>query len=385
MHLPTLSPLRISSLCVGAALLSLTSCGHAHETTDADDEKHSDAVGEIHFSKEQIKAAGLQTETVSAAPFQRVIKAGGQLQAPAGDEHTVVATAAGIVAYAKSGLVEGSAVRSGEALMRLSAKDLQEGDPVVKADIAYEAALKAYQRAQRLVADKIISEREMEEIKANYEAARADHEAQNAHRSAGSVTVGAAISGYVKRLLVAPGEYVAVGQPLAVVTSTRRVQLRVMVPERYYSLLGQVTTAHFTTSVDGTNVYRLSDLNGRLVSYGKSVADGTAFIPVVFEFDNVGDFLPGSGAEVYLLGAAGAPVLSVPLTALTEEEGLYFVYVQVDDDGFMKRQVTLGQSDGERREVLSGLKSGERVVTRGAYRVKMAASASSAVPHSHNH
>jgi multidrug efflux pump subunit AcrA (membrane-fusion protein) len=71
-------------------------------------------------------------------------------------------------------------------------------------------------------------------------------------------------------------------------------------------------------------------------------------------------------------------------SALTEEQGLYFVYVQIQPDAFLKRQVTLGATNGERTEVTSGLAVGEKVVTRGAVNVKLA-SASGSIPEAHHH
>ena len=64
----------------------------------------------------------------------------------------------------------------------------------------------------------------------------------------------------------------------------------------------------------------------------------------------------------------------------------YHVYVQVKGEkgAFMKREVTLGQDNGERVEIVSGLKAGEQVVARGAYQVKLA-SASGIIPEGHNH
>ena len=50
----------------------------------------------------------------------------------------------------------------------------------------------------------------------------------------------------------------------------------------------------------------------------------------------------------------------------------------------VKREVKIGQTDGVRTEILSGLKAGECIVTEGAYQVKLAAS-SSAIPEGHNH
>ena len=77
--------------------------------------------------------------------------------------------------------------------------------------------------------------------------------------------------------------------------------------------------------------------------------------------------------------------ITVPLTALTEEQGTKFVYVQVEPEAYVRREVKTGQSDGCRVEITDGLKAGEKVVAKGAYMVKLA-SASNAIPgHTHNH
>ena len=95
--------------------------------------------------------------------------------------------------------------------------------------------------------------------------------------------------------------------------------------------------------------------------------------------------LPGSYVEVFLLSSEMPDVLSLPVTALTEEQGLYFIYLQLDEEGYKKQEVTLGANNGKDVQILTGLKAGDRVVTKGAYQVKLA-SASNAIPaHSHEH
>ena len=154
--------------------------------------------------------------------------------------------------------------------------------------------------------------------------------------------------------------------------------------ERYYSALKQVTSANFKTPYDN-RVYELEQLKGRLLSYGKTSGDTSFYLPVVFEFDNCGDMVPGSFVEVYLLGTPRTGVISLPWSAITEEQGLNFVYLQLDADCYRKQEVKLGASDGSRVEILSGLKGGEKVVTQGAVHVKLA-SASNAIPaHTHQH
>jgi multidrug efflux pump subunit AcrA (membrane-fusion protein) len=72
------------------------------------------------------------------------------------------------------------------------------------------------------------------------------------------------------------------------------------------------------------------------------------------------------------------------VSAVTEEQGLTFVYWRLDEEGYRTQEVSLGESNGDRVQVLSGLRPGERVVTRGVYQVKLAA-VSSVMPEGHSH
>ena len=95
--------------------------------------------------------------------------------------------------------------------------------------------------------------------------------------------------------------------------------------------------------------------------------------------------MPGAFVETYVLTGGRGDVLSVPVSALTDEQGLSFVYVQTDPSCYERREVHTGRSDGSRVEIKSGLAAGERVVVEGAVQVKLA-SASTAIPaHTHSH
>ena len=92
--------------------------------------------------------------------------------------------------------------------------------------------------------------------------------------------------------------------------------------------------------------------------------------------------IPGSFVEIYLISSPQRDVLTVPLSAVTEDQGVHFVFVQLDDEGYAKREVKLGADDGRNVRVLSGLKAGETVVSKGVAQVKMA---SGAIPEGHSH
>ena len=351
--------------------------GHDHSKGESN---HTD---EISFTKAQAEAVGLIVETVSPGAFQQVIKTSGQIQASQGDEATIVSTSNGIVSFSNRSITEGTAVRSGETIVTVSAKNLLEGDPATKVKIVYETAQKEFSRAEKLIKDNIISAKEYEQIRLRYETAKTAYEAQAANITSSGVRVTSPISGFIKNRLVSQGDYVSVGQPIATVSQNKRLQLRAEVSENYYKSLKNIGGANFQTSYDN-EVYKLSDLNGRLLSFGKASGGQSFYIPVTFEFDNIGDIIPGSFVSVYLLSNPLENVISVPVSALTEEQGLNFVYLQLDEEGYKKQEVTLGQSNGDRVQVLSGLKAGDKVVTKGVYQVKLAA-VSSIMPEGHSH
>lgn len=355
--------------------------GHDHEAETEAEAGH--APGEIVFTTAQAQAAGLELETVRAEPFSQVIKTSGRIQAAKGDEVTVVATTGGVVSFANGSITEGSAIGKGQPIVTISAGGIAEGDPVLKARIAYEAASKEYARAQELVKDKIISQKEFEQKQTSYQTAKVAFEALNPNATATGVRVNAPIGGYIKNIYVKSGDYVSVGEPIATVSQNRRLQLRAEVSQKYFNDIKSVGSANFRMSYDD-RVYRLADLGGKLLSFGKSSADDSFYIPVTFEFDNVGDVVPGAFAEVYLLSKPSGNVISLPRSAVVEEQGLYFVYVRMTPEDYMRREVVLGRSDGDRVEILSGLKAGEEAVIKGAYQLKLA-SMSSIIPEGHSH
>lgn len=356
--------------------------GHSHEEEMHAGEKagHSD---EIILTPEKAKAAGVEAETVHAGSFRNVIHTSGQILAAQGEEATVVAASSGVVSFSRK-VAEGMQVGKGTELLSVSAAHIQDGDPVQKAKVAYEKAKEEYERAQKLVSSQIVSQKDFAALREAYENARLTYEALKPSKSGKGVSVKSPIGGFIKTCLVKEGDYVTVGQPLMTVTQTRRLVLKAEVSERYYAQLSQVVSANFQTPYNN-KVYSLENLGGKLLSFGKSSGDTSYYVPVTFEFDNRGDMVPGSFVEVYLLSGERNGVLSLPLSALTEEQGVYFVYLKLDEECYKKQEVKLGTSDGSRVEILSGVKDGDTVVTRGAIHVKLA-SASNAIPaHTHNH
>lgn len=355
--------------------------GHDKEAEYSEEtETHSD---EIILPKAKAEAAGVKSLVIEPATFQQVIKTSGQVLAAQGDESVAVATVAGVVSF-RGQVTEGLSVGRGTPLVTISSNNIADGDPVQRARIAYDVSKKEYERMQALIKNKIVSDKEFAQAEQNFENARISYEALAKNHSAGGQNITAPIGGYVKSILVKEGDYVTIGQPLMSITQNRRLFLRAEVSEKYYPSLRTISSANFQTPYNN-QVYELKELSGKLLSFGKSSGDNSYYVPVTFEFDNKGDVIPGSFVEVYLLSSPMENVISLPRTALTEEQGVFFAYLQLDEEGYKKQEVTLGADNGKSVQIVKGVKAGDRVVTEGAYQVRLA-SASNAIPaHSHEH
>lgn len=373
-------------------LLGTTSCGEHHEHHHEHGEEHEEEMAEEHhhhdgitLAPEKAEAAGVVCEQVQPGTFHGVIHTSGKVMAASCDETTVVATISGRVTHAGH-ISEGMSVRAGTTLFTITSAGMQvaDGDPEQRARIEYDKAERDFRRAEQLVDDKIISEKDFAVAKAEFEAARLTYTSVQRNRSAGGVVVSAQRGGFVKQSLVADGDFVEAGQPLAIITQNQHLYLRAEVPERRFNELNRIRGAKFKTSYS-TKLYDITDMGGHIQSYGRSAEVNNSYIPVIFEFNNTGDVVQGSYAEIYLITADREQVLSLPIAALTEEQGLHYVYIREDEDGYRKQEVTLGESDGERVEILHGLIGGEDVVVSGAMQVKLAAASNVIPAHTHNH
>ncbi|MEG2494617.1 MAG: efflux RND transporter periplasmic adaptor subunit [Mucinivorans sp.] len=373
-------------ILIAAALLY--SCGSAVDSsTDHDHPKeaeaHAEASEEIVLTPTQLSTYGIADEKIIPASFNEVIHASGRILPSSGDQAIVAATASGIVTFATTPLNLGSKVGSGQTLFNISAEKLPDGEPAARVRATYIAAQKAYERAKALAADQIVSQRDLENAELAYRTAQIAYEAQKSSSSSRGISVAAPFAGYVTSIDITGGSYVALGTPLATIAKNQRLTLRADVAAKYFRSLPSITAANFS-SAHTNKLHSTRDLNGRKVASSTALADGSSMLTIDFEIDNRGDLLPGSLIDIYLIGAPRADVLSVPVSALLEQEGHYYIMVRLDEECFVKREVELGSSSGERTEITAGLKAGEAVVTHGAFQVKMAA-AGTAIPAGHTH
>jgi membrane fusion protein, heavy metal efflux system len=343
--------------------------------------------GEISYLKEQAWKVEFANAPVKRQPFQEVIKASGQLLPAPGDEVTLVANTPGIVKFVGKNNAPGMKVRSGQPLFAISGGNVTDNNIDVAIRNARAELSKSrsdYERARELIKDRLITQSQFTDAQLRYQNAQSQLQSLTRNYSGSGKSVSSAISGFIKNVMVIEGAYVEAGQPLATVGKNQRLILRAEVPQQYYPKLSGISSANFKTAATGDTLYNTTTLNGRLVSVGQSVA-GQPLVPVSFEIMNNGNLMSGVAAEIFLQTQSGQTAIIVPNSSLIEEQGIFYVYVQTAGESFQKREIKTGATDGSVTQVLEGLKEGERVVTKGAYQIKLATSSGSVPAHGHEH
>jgi multidrug efflux pump subunit AcrA (membrane-fusion protein) len=112
----------------------------------------------------------------------------------------------------------------------------------------------------------------------------------------------------------------------------------------------------------------------------------TRTLPITFAFDNREAGLPvGQTVFLHLFGESTTPGPVVPTSALVDDAGRPIVFVQTGGETFERRPVTVGARAGALVEIVNGVRPGERVVTRGAYLVRLASLSTTVPAHGHVH
>lgn len=351
---------------------------HDHEETD-DHEGH-DHGGLIELNEKTAERFGVSTEKIIPSDFSEVTTVSGRIEAKASDEGVATATRNGILTLSPN-INTGVRVNVGTSIGMISASNVQGGDPTVQAITARNAAKRELDRLKPLHEDGIVSTEEYNNALRVYEEAEASVKTSRQ----GSANVNSPKSGVITQLLAKSGEYVEIGQRIAVISGNTSLTLRADVPEKYIGRLAGVSTANFRPA-SSEETLSLEALNGKMISNVGSLVAENGYIPMYFSFTNNGAVAPGAFAEVYLKSGIRHGVLSVPKEAIVEINGNKCVYAAHGDGHYLKHVVTLGATDGKRVEITSGLNSGEDVVVRGAQVVRMAETSATAVPgHTHNH
>ena len=346
---------------------------HEHEATPANT---------TTFTKEQSWKIDFATAHPKEEAFGPVIKTVAKIEPARGSEEIVAAKASGLVVF-NSNLVEGSNVTNGEKLFSISSSEMVDNNFAVQlaeAKSNYETSKANYERKSELIKDRLVSEQELLNAKNAYETSKAVYENLSKNFNTSGQLVRSKLNGFVKQIFVSNGQYVSAGQPLVSISQNSKLLLTAQVQQQYLPLLPSAVSANITT-LHNQKTYTLEELGGKILTYGKSATDDSYLFPVSLEIGNHAGFVPGTFVEVYLKTLTNSKALTVPNSALLEEQGIYYVFVQVNPELFEKREIKTGGTDGLNTEIISGLHADERIVTQGAMQVKLAHSTGGLDPH----
>jgi multidrug efflux pump subunit AcrA (membrane-fusion protein) len=123
----------------------------------------------------------------------------------------------------------------------------------------------------------------------------------------------------------------------------------------------------------------------KVLSKGDLFERSSRTIPVLFEAPNPDELLKiGQIVQLEIYTSHKQESVVVPYGSVIDDDYGKFVFVQVAGESFEKRAVKTGIRSNGMLAIREGLSAGERIVTVGAYRVKLAATTRAAGnPHVH--
>tara|TARA_A100001391_G_C5064190_1_gene276767 strand:- start:69 stop:1424 length:1356 start_codon:yes stop_codon:yes gene_type:complete len=261
-----------------------------------------------------------------------------------------------------------------------SADDLnpENAAPVREAKAVWDEGIAGFKRAQMLIERNALSAAEFDQAAAAEQVAQAQYasslnavaeslaligvrqaELSIAQQQLADAVVTAPFSGYVQQRGIAPGAYVATGQPIAVLVRTSPLRFRGAVPERFAQSLklGQevrLTIQSVPTPVTAavTRISPMLDSRSRTLMFEAEVANKDHQL-------RTGLF---AEAEIVIDPAARAIVL--PESAIVEFAGTQKVWKVVDGMASEQPIATSHRRPGY-REVAEGLEIGDLVLIDG--------------------
>ncbi len=288
---------------------------------------------------------------------------------------TVVAVNGVTVAADLPGLVDEIAFDSGKrvekdgVLLRLDTK--QERAQLAAAVAQRELTKLALDRHQDLLAKGIIPQAAFDQAAAEYKQAAAgvDQITATIERK----TIRAPFSGILGIRQVNRGQYLAGGAPIVSLQALQPAYVELTFPQR------EIGKLHAGREVEVTSDAFAGTEKGTIQALDSVVDEVTRNVRVEAVFGNRdGNLRPGMFVQAQLAEGAATPVITLPASAISYAPFGDSVFIVEDVKGpngksyrgVRQQFVKLGPSRGDQVAVLSGVKSGEEVVTSGAFKLR---------------
>jgi len=281
---------------------------------------------------------------------------------------------------------EGDTVKAGQLLLVIDSEDISK--KVSGAEAAHREAIQAlsaaeqnmilaettYTRFKNLYDEKALSLQELDKIETQKKVAAIEYGRINemvkqaeAGLAEAKVFLGyreivSPVNGRVTKKFIDPGTMAMPGMPLLSIEDTSRYRLEAEIDE---SLAGQVITG---TDVDvEINALNLS-LKGKISEIVRAVDPRSRTFKVFITLPAETNLQSGLYARVKI-AVGQKEIILVPGKAVVSKGQLTGVYAVNPDNIITYRLVRPGREYGEKVEILSGLKSGDTIITDNASRV----------------
>lgn len=350
------------------------------------------------FTKEQQWMLDFATGHAERRDLAETLRVPGEIRPRSGGVADIVAPVAGRLSMEKA-LTVGTPVERGAALAsvlpptnavaELPALELAEAE----ARAQVEFATRDRERAARLVEAGAAPRRRLEESQLMETAARARltaaqsrlkqyESSRQAEGEAGArrFFVRSPLSGVVSEVMAAGGGNVEMGAVLLRAVDLNSVYVAAMVPEAELARLKRVRRADVRLP-DGRSVSA-----GRLVSLSEVVDPATRTAPAIYELDNQQRAVAMNQAVEMVFTLSGASAaLAVPETAVVDEGASSAIYLLRSGEVFERRAIRTGVRSGGLVAIEGELDLKDRIVTRGAYLLRLASLAGNLPAEGHVH
>jgi membrane fusion protein, heavy metal efflux system len=356
----------------------------------------------ISFLKEQQWRILAETEPVTRHPLTERIALHATVVPAPGRKVTISSPVAGTLTL-EHNIELGAEVNSGDALgwiepafNEFTAKLVDAEAEALRAKSVLDQAKASFDRTRNLYEQQAKSQRELQEAELAYRSAQASFEAattiQQIYRGTGAtfkdgslrIAIRAPLDGVLDKVTTKLGQRISPEDALFTIVDPESAYVQAQVPEARLARINPELGAAFQLPSEGEGLRGTNFLT--FVAIGRELDPATRTLPLTYAYTNKGNSIT-LGATGTLLVATGrsSEALSIPSSAVVEDEGIPVVFVQVSGETFQKRDVALGIRDGDRIEVKSGVNEGERVVTDGAYAILLSTKSGTIPAHGHAH
>ena len=368
-------------LSIVVGVLGACACGHHASEAGTPSIAYGTARGESTtprlFTVPQEQMGHVQVVTVEASSLPRVLRLTGSVAYNNFETTPVITQVGGPVSRIL--VSPGEIVKTGQVLLEAASPDYaQDRTNYLKAQEALSLADKSYARAELLYQHGAIAQTDLEQAETTRDQARADLQSAEqalkvlgissldslaAAPSSAQIPLLAPIGGEIVERLVAPGQVLQAGATQCfTISNVRRVWVLANV---YQQDLAFVRTGEEVEI--RTDAYP-ETFRGRISYIAPAVDATTRTLQVRIVTENPGEKLKKDMYVTALVRAAAiAHALTVPDAAvLRNAENQPFLYVAAGQNQFGERLVSVGESQGGRTQIISGLREGERVVADGS-------------------